>query len=68
MTPLQVKNKILQEFKGLHDLVSYMVMESKANHLIISHLMINRKGALYLCQKSSKVTLVQHLANKFISL
>ena len=24
MTPLQVKNKILQEFKVLHDLVSYM--------------------------------------------
>ena len=62
-TSLQVKNKILQEFKGIDDdLIGFTVMESKANHLIVSKTqcpdgedVINRKGALYLCQKSSQV-------------
>lgn len=63
LTALQVKNKIFQEFKGLEDLESWTVMENKSNHLAISKIqkpngndVINRKGSLYLCQKSKKVT------------
>lgn len=62
MTPLEVRNQVIQGFRQLADLESWTVLDCTDNHLSVAKEqvlngedVVKRKGCLYLCQKQPKV-------------